>query len=190
MVKAGNMDDLENLKVQLGSIPWCKDLLRDKNIVVEIPVGRQVKRGGDDAAFAYTFKTKETIPLYVVLHQPPQQPGSPVNEVKGILQIGSGLSGFPNTCHGGIVATILDEIMGELINVNLKHRAILRTSYMTAYINTTYLKPVSTPSTILARARVSKIDGRKLLSTSTIEDGHGTVLAKAEALFVGLNRKL
>lgn len=184
------MEDVEHLKGQLASTPWCKSLLDNKNLVVEIPVGRQVKRGGDDAAFAYTFKTKHTIPIYLVFYQPPEKSGEPVNEVLGILQLRGGLNGFPNTCHGGIVATILDEIMGELINVNLKHRAIMRTSYMTAYINTTYVKPVRTPSTILARGRISKIDGRKLLATAAIEDGEGTVLAKAEALFIGLNRKL
>lgn len=184
------MGDLEHLKAQLAPIPWCDRLLRDESLVLTVPTGRQIKRSREDAAFAYTFNTKDTIPLYVALYHPPRQEGTPIDEVKGILQLGGGLNGFPDVCHGGIVATILDEVMGELINVNLKHRAILRTSYMTAYINTTYLKPVSTPATVLARARIGRFEGKKLYISSTIEDGQGTVLAKAESLFIGLNRKV
>ena len=184
------MENLDHLKEQIGSIPWCRHLLRDENLVAEIPTGRRIKRTREDAAFSYTLNTKDTIPLYIVLYQPPRQPDTPISEVKGILKLAGGLNGFPDVCHGGIVATILDEIMGEVINVNLRNRTVLRTSYMTAYINTTYLKPVETPGTVLARAWINKIEGKKLYESATIEDGEGTVLAKAEALFIGLNQKL
>jgi acyl-coenzyme A thioesterase PaaI-like protein len=115
---------------------------------------------------------------------------SPVREVKGILVVGEGMNGFMHTLHGGIVATILDEIMGIWVNVNMMRRAFPLTWWMTAYLNTTFVKPVATPNTLLTVARLVKLDGRKLLLEGTIEDGEGVVLAKGEGLFVGLKPRM
>lgn len=180
------MEELERTKSQLSRIPWCAELLNNPQLTAYISPSRQVKPDGSDRAFATTLKTESTIAAYVALYKKPQQTGTPIPEFKAILTLGSDLNGFPNVCHGGIVATILDEVAGELINVNLKHRGIKRTSYMTAYLNTSYKKQVKTPGTILVVARIAKIEGRKLFITATVEDGRGTVLTKAEGLFIGL----
>ncbi|KAL1860642.1 hypothetical protein VTK73DRAFT_7226 [Phialemonium thermophilum] len=197
------MENLKSLAEELASIPWSDRLLQDEGLVLTVPESRRQQRSvrvdiRTDAAFRQLLNTEDAIPLYLVLYRPPspqEQPSGPqkgpVTEVLGIIRLGAGVSGFPNVCHGGIVGTLLDEIMGELITVNLKHRTIPSLSFMTAYLNITYLRPVRAPSAVLARARLVRLEARrKLRAVATIEDGNKTVLAKAEALFVGVSTRL
>lgn len=180
----------EGTVTELSKIPWCAELLGDQNLTAYISPSRQVKPDGADKLFNSTLNTKSTIAKYVALYQQPQSQDKPIMELKAILTLGSDVNGFPNVCHGGIVATLLDEVMGELINVNLKHRTVKRTSYMTGYLNTSYKGKVTTPGTYLVVARMSKVDGRKLFISATVENGQGKVLAKGEALFIGLREPI
>jgi acyl-coenzyme A thioesterase PaaI-like protein len=180
----------EGTVTELSKIPWCAELLGDQNLTAYISPSRQVKPDGADKLFNSTLNTKSTIAEYVALYQQPQSQDKPIMELKAILTLGSDVNGFPNVCHGGIVATLLDEVMGELINVNLKHRTVKRTSYMTGYLNTSYKGKVTTPGTYLVVARMSKVDGRKLFISATVENGQGKVLAKGEALFIGLREPI
>lgn len=43
-------------------------------------------------------------------------------EVRTIMELGDGLNGHPRICHGGFVATMLDEIFGVLITLNLEKK--------------------------------------------------------------------
>jgi thioesterase superfamily protein 4 len=36
-----------------------------------------------------------------------------------MMDLGDGLNGHPKICHGGFVATMLDEVIGVLITLNL-----------------------------------------------------------------------
>jgi acyl-coenzyme A thioesterase PaaI-like protein len=184
------MEDVEVIKARLASVPWCQRLLNDKSLTIHIPESRRHSRDREDGAIGETLYTADTIPSYLVLYQVPSQPETIIKEILGLLQVGDGLSGWPGVLHGGIVATIMDEVIGEIINVNKKHQAIRRASYMTAYLNITYVRPVAIPGTILVRAILEKVDGRKLNVSATVEDGQGTVLTKAEGLFVGLKQNL
>ena len=58
----------------------------------------------------------------------------------------------------------------------------------TAYLNVTYLKPVSTPQIILVTASLREIKGRKHYIDGDVKNADGTVLAKAESLFLGLKK--
>jgi hypothetical protein len=44
------------------------------------------------------------------------------HEVRTIMELGSGLNGHPNIAHGGFVATMLDEVLGVLIQLNLERK--------------------------------------------------------------------
>jgi len=57
-------------------------------------------------------------------------------------------------------------------------------------MNTSYRKPVATPSVILCRARLERIDGRKVFIHATIEDGKGTILTVGESMFLEIRNKL
>lgn len=180
----------ESTIANLRKIPWCAKLLSDKDLAAYISPSRRLKPDGADKLWCLTLNSKTTIAEYVALYTPPQTADAPIAELKAILTLGSDLNGFPDICHGGMIATILDEVMGELINVNLKHRTIKRTSYMTGYLNTSYNGKVVTPGSILVVARLDKISGRKLFISATVEDGKGTVLTKGEALFIGLREPI
>lgn len=184
------MEDLESVKAKLCEIPWCAEFLNDKTQTVFVSPSRQLKPDGTDRAFSTVLNTRDTVAAYLALYQKPDKPDTLIPELKAIITLGNDLCGFSNVCHGGIVATLFDETMGELINVNLKHRTIKRTSYMTGYLNTSYRKPVNTPGTILIRAKITKYDGKKIFMTATVEDGKGTVLSTCESLFIGLRQPI
>jgi len=75
---------------------------------------------------------------------------------------------------------ILDDVIGTAADVERP----MDKSTMTAYLKVDYRRPVKTPRTLLARAWLEKIEGRKMWGRGTIEDGEGTVLADGEALFI------
>jgi thioesterase superfamily protein 4 len=142
----------------------------------------------------------------------------PYKEIVTIVDLGNGVDGYPQTCHGGMVATLMDEVCGVLINLNKeRHRERLLQSgcqkppailgYMTACeslhswgiamqgwcavdLNTTYKKPVPTPGALLCTAKVERQEGRKLYIRATIEDGAGTVYTTGEGLFIGVKPRL
>ncbi|GKT45584.1 acyl-coenzyme A thioesterase THEM4 [Colletotrichum spaethianum] len=117
--------------------------------------------------------------------------GHLVRELKSLLTLRAGVNGYPNVSHGGIVATVLDETIGMVFLVN-KTEGLMpeEESYMTAYLNVTYVRPVQTPQTVLCVVEVVRVQGRKWWIRGRIEDREGRVLAKAESLFVRLKEKL
>ena len=174
-------DDLQALQ----SLSWCRRFLEDPDMVILPFWGRTDGDGNEDALMAKTLNTEDTIKRGIYLHKKPTSNIKYIEEVLNFMTIGSLVNGQPNICHGGIVATILDEVSGFLfvINPDLGH-APGRGYTVTAYLNVSYLKPVTTPQTILTRARLSKMTGRKIYVEGQIEDSDGNVLAKSEGLFV------
>lgn len=86
-------------------------------------------------------------------------------------------TGPPGHCHGGIIATILDDAMSKL---NKLREVSAATSRMTV----DYLKPVplNKPLTVVSR-EVSK-RGRRLTRTAEIVDEKGRVLAQSRGVFI------
>ncbi|KAI2629250.1 HotDog domain-containing protein [Hypomontagnella submonticulosa] len=173
-----------------ASIPWCAQHLRGSRIVTGTPASRRPKQNGEDSLYAETLKSQTTILAMLEVYEEPVSPTDRVDSIKTFLTLGSGLNGHPDVLHGGIVATILDEVTGLLIPINQQRGFIPEMPYMTVYLNTTFLKPVPTCATILAQARILKVEGRKHFAEGWIEDGNGEVLARAEALFVALKSSL
>ena len=88
--------------------------------------------------------------------------------------------------HGGIIATLMDDVIGTLMTVNQNPSAV------TAYMNVRYLMPVVTPQTVLvvAKSRGSIGEARKVFVDAEVRDSVGVVLAKAEALWVRFKERL
>lgn len=178
-----------------AAIPWCAAHLAEPNTVRETANSRFLKPSGEDVVFATVLNTPDTITSFLALYKlpPPSPVGSAptrVDELKFLITLGTAVGGYPGVCHGGIVATILDEIIGLVFPLNKSRGAIPETSYMTAYLNTTFMKPVRVPATYLCRATVDKVQGRKYFMTGTVEDGEGNVMARGDALYVELKEKL
>ncbi|MCJ1380429.1 hypothetical protein MMC17_003532 [Xylographa soralifera] len=168
------------------SIPWCAKLLADPNFIV-IPIStRQFKKSTEDALFAETLKTGDTIRAWTALFRQPAPGATKIEEVYTLISLGYRLNGYPHICHGGIVATIMDEVMSTVLSVN-KSRNGVSGGAVTASLNVSFLKPVWTPQVVLVTAKFGEIKGRKLYVESTVRDNDGIVLAKAEALFMRID---
>lgn len=98
--------------------------------------------------------------------------------------------------HGGIIATIMDDVIGTLLTVNKDEQRgePLSRDTVTAYMNVKYMRPVATPQTVLVVARSKGTLGgkggrRKYLLEAEIRDGKGRVLATADSLWIRLSRE-
>lgn len=168
------------------SIPWCAKLLEEPNIVITPALSREYKESTEDALFAETLKSDDTIRAFLSFYkQPATAEVARIDEIHTLLSLGYRVNGYPHLCHGGIVATILDEVMGSLLSVN-KALGHIKGSSVTAYLNVTYLKPVATPQTVLVTARLRDVKRQKYYVEALVKDSCGVVLAKAEALWIGL----
>ncbi|KAF2828533.1 hypothetical protein CC86DRAFT_380458 [Ophiobolus disseminans] len=186
----------------IKSIPWAAALLQDPKWTRTRTASRQVKASGEDSLFAETLATDRTLRAFLSLRPTQEADGKlAYHEVVAVVDLGSGLNGFPQICHGGIAATLLDEICGVLIVLNIEKEIEKRRlsgskdlrpdmSFLTAYLNTTYKRPIPTPSTILCTAKVERQDGRKLFIRATIEDGAGGIYTIGEAMFLGVKSML
>jgi len=85
--------------------------------------------------------------------------------------------GFPGAAHGGILCTVLDEVMAWV--------AIETTGrfYVTGEMNVRFLSPAVTGGEILARGTIAEDKRRYLICRGEVLAEDGTLLAKAEGKF-------
>src|ERR1700686_935914 len=93
------------------------------------------------------------------------------------FRLGKRYTGPPGHCHGGIIATILDDAMSKL---NKLRDLIAATSRMTVE----YLKPVPLHRPLRVESREISKRGRRLTRVAEILDAEGTVLARSRGAFV------
>jgi thioesterase superfamily protein 4 len=111
------MDDA--VVTRLASIPWAAAFINDPKWTRTRTESRLPKPSGEDAFFAETLATDRTIRACLTLRPTEEAAGDlPYTEIVTIVDLGDGLSGYPQTCHGGMVATLLDEVCGVLIVLN------------------------------------------------------------------------
>jgi uncharacterized protein (TIGR00369 family) len=89
-------------------------------------------------------------------------------------------TGPPGHCHGGIIATILDEAMGKVNK--LRHVVAL-----TSQITVKYLKPVPLNRPLRVESREVRVRGRKHTNMAEILNQKGEVLARSEGLFIAID---
>jgi thioesterase superfamily protein 4 len=198
----------------LSKTSWCRALIEDPAWTPTKNETRVPKASTEDSFFAETLGTQRTIRNYLTLRpsQPSEDQDAPEwSEVRTIVELGDGLNGHPEICHGGFVATMLDEVLGQLVIENLPRRTRKardkglgphegmnvftvcespramwqQNSWLTdADLNTNYRRPVPTPGIVLCTARHVRQERSKTYVTGTIEDGQGTIYATAESMFI------
>jgi uncharacterized protein (TIGR00369 family) len=89
-------------------------------------------------------------------------------------------TGPPGHCHGGIIATILDEAMG---NVNKLRQVIALTSRITVE----YLRPVPLNKPLRVESREVSVRGRRHVNMAEILNQKGEVLARGQGLFISID---
>lgn len=86
-------------------------------------------------------------------------------------------TGPPGHCHGGIIATILDDAMSKLSKLR---DVVAATSRMTVE----YRRPVPLHRPLRVESREISKRGRRLTRVAKIIDEKGTVLARSRGVFV------
>jgi uncharacterized protein (TIGR00369 family) len=85
-----------------------------------------------------------------------------------------GLAGY---LHGGVIATLLDEIMSKAVRARGR-------SGMTRHMEIDYLRPVPSKTPIRLEAHITHSEGRKHWVHGCVLTERETVLARGKALFV------
>lgn len=182
------------------NIPWTSRLLATTNLHIGALPSRIPKASTEDSLTATTLATSTTIP-YCLVYYPLPPTSSSLNAISILLKVESGCNGHPHILHGGIVATLLDESMGSLLQQieERKHKESAAEGpaqsigSFTKTLNVEFLAPMKTPSVILAEVKVVERRGRgvkvvaSLLQKEGLEeevDGQLVECARGEGLFV------
>jgi len=96
------------------------------------------------------------------------------------VTLGQAFEGAPGRAHGGVVAALLDEVMGLM---NMIHG----TMAFTAQLDITYLAPTPVGEPIIARAWLARQDNRKQFVEATLH-ANDRMVASAQALFISIDR--
>jgi thioesterase superfamily protein 4 len=113
----------DNAVARFSSIPWAAVLINDDRWTPTPTISRILKPSGEDIFFAETLNTDRTIRKCLTLKPAAEEDGElAYKELMTILEFGEGLNGYPGILHGGFVATILDEMCGLLIVINVDER--------------------------------------------------------------------
>ena len=89
-------------------------------------------------------------------------------------------SGPPGHCHGGIIATILDDAMGKL-------NKLRQVTAVTAQMSIDFLKPVPLNQPLRVESRELRVNGRRHFHMAEIVNQKGDVLARSRGVFVAID---
>ena len=102
--------------------------------------------------------------------------------IVGRFVLGETYQGGGGMAHGGIIALLLDEVMGKVCRFR-EVRAV------TAELTVEYLKPVKVDQEILVEGFETDQKGRNLFLAGEIRNGTGEVLARGRGRFVVIGQK-
>jgi acyl-coenzyme A thioesterase PaaI-like protein len=175
------------------SMPWCLEIIKDPDFVITPTFSRQPKLATEDSLTSTTLKTNDTIQACLSVYKRPPPGVVWIDEVRSLMTLGTGMNGAPFMLHGGIVATLMDDVVGTLMTVNEtitenQESVPLSSAAVTAYMNVQYRSPITTPQTVLVIAKSRDFKGRKFYLDSEIRDEYGHVLASAESLWISVGQ--
>jgi acyl-coenzyme A thioesterase PaaI-like protein len=93
--------------------------------------------------------------------------------------LGPAFEGAPDRAHGGVMAALIDELMGQVLG-------IIGTPAFTGRLTVTYRNPTPLGVTMIGRARATDWTGRKITMTAEMRAGE-LLIAEAEALFIAVS---
>jgi uncharacterized protein (TIGR00369 family) len=102
--------------------------------------------------------------------------------IRGNFRLGAEYQGGAGFIHGGIIATVLDEVMGKVCRFR-GLRAV------TAELTVEYLKPVPVGVDLVVEGYETEMTGRNLFMAGEIRNVAGQVLARGKGRFVIITTK-
>ena len=102
------------------------------------------------------------------------------DEILCVVRFGSMINGHPTIVHGGITSLVLDNSYGWLFfSLDLPMA-------VTANLQVNYRAPLPMNTTCILKAKMDRLDGRKMFMKGTVHDLHGKLIADSSSLFVAL----
>ncbi len=102
--------------------------------------------------------------------------------MRGSGTLGAPYSGPPGTVHGGVVAMVLDELLGAV-------NACLGLGAYTGTLTVRYERPTPIGADLTFDAWVDRTEGRKVFTVGTIS-ADGGVTARAEGVFIRVEQPI
>jgi len=188
------LDFIENVPVPkedlefFSKIPWTNEYL-NSNDYKSIPfLSRFEKQDSSDQFFNRIIKTHDTIPhLLALMRKSPwnSKSSGPENpDFITLFELGSGLNGFKDTVHGGVLSSLFDEPMGLCIEGIREMTSKTTETIFTAYLNVSYRLPVKTPSIMIMKVWLESKEGRKWFIKGQLIGEDGKVTTDASGLWI------
>lgn len=179
--------DAQSTLDHFNTIPWCAEIISDPSFHIVGRISRTVTPGNGHSLMAETWNTERTISHLLSMYRPPSATTGPAGELRRFYTFGEAMNAHPNLLHGGVIATILDSSMGNVVGQQMPE---LHPTFTVA-LNITYKKPISTPGTVMVRSWITKIEGpRKVWVHGVVESGTGEVHAFADGMWLAAKAKL
>jgi acyl-coenzyme A thioesterase PaaI-like protein len=107
------------------------------------------------------------------------------NSVCSEITIGKNHAGWENISHGGIISTLLDEVMSWTILY------FKRVFFLTRKMEIKYIKPVLVGTTLIVKGTLAEESesGNRIKVRAEIRDDKGSLLAKGSGEFVVVNKE-
>ncbi|KAJ6437498.1 thioesterase superfamily protein [Purpureocillium lavendulum] len=123
-----------------------------------------------------------------------RDPSRPILRVATLFALGDGTSGHGGIMHGGLVATILDESLGAINELNTalgKKGGVFSSSHVTGSLSIKFLAPVATSeNAICVTSWMERVQGRKSVIKAEIINAVGEKLAMAESIWIAVEPRL
>lgn len=168
--------------------------LQDKSYEPIPTFSRVLKPDGEDAFFAKTISSPETIPHFLTLLRRglgllpiASKDGKSAPDTIGLVTFGGrDLVGHPTVVHGGVSTALLDESMSFLLHMYQVRIAgdTPKNSTFTVHLNVNFRVAVPAPGEVILECRILKVDGRKYFVKGIMKDTTGKVLVEAEGLWL------
>ena len=102
--------------------------------------------------------------------------------VVGHFSLGPDYQGATGFIHGGIIATVLDEVMSKVSRFS-------EATAVTAELRVEYLRPIRVGQPLSVEGFLTARDGRQLYHQGEIRDDRGELLARGKARFAIIDRE-
>jgi len=98
------------------------------------------------------------------------------------IKLGKNYEGWENMAHGGIISTLLDEVMGWTV-IYFK-----KVFFVTRGMNVKYIRPVPLHRLLTVKGKITEEENRhSCKAMGIIQDDGGNILARGEAAFAILS---
>lgn len=167
-------------KAHFRNMAWCKAVVEDTAFESANP--RFQKHVGHDPFWFEILCKGNALRAHCLLYRKPQTNiADEVMETKELIDFSGEVTGQNGICHGGFLATLVDEAAGAFLRVYLLDNS---RDPRTAFLNITYKKVVPSPGVVMITTKFLSKQGRKMRLQVTFTDSSGDTCLVAEILYI------